>query len=219
MKMAAIAVSMALFVPYVASLDSPVPEQCTYLALQFTHVLEAPEAMVTRICEDRAAIEDAFPKVAGLWVHQKWEVGQIQCRLTETGWAEYLAGGLPALHLLLSQYSCAVRSTYPELRFLKIASARPLHSELLAEIFGELEGVQSSLADYNCCDGSTIDVLDLGDSSRYLYRTAWGDCPSGCINQHFRELEVVDGVPHLLAEWGDGVRTDRVTWSELKGRF
>jgi hypothetical protein len=50
--------------------------------------------------------------------------------------------------------------------------------------------------------GSNISFIG-GNHKIYQYVLRWGDCPSGCIYQHYWKIKVTDQKITLLEEYGD----------------
>jgi hypothetical protein len=56
-------------------------------------------------------------------------------------------------------------------------------------------------------------VIGDGDSIQakppeYTIKMDWGDCPSGCIYEHFWEFKITDGTVKLLSEYGSPLPDD-----------
>lgn len=54
-----------------------------------------------------------------------------------------------------------------------------------AAAYEAVEGVEYAEPNAHLGDGSDIDVLESGGRWYVVARRAWGDCPSGCINEEF----------------------------------
>jgi hypothetical protein len=50
-------------------------------------------------------------------------------------------------------------------------------------------------------------------------RVAWGDCPAGCIYEHFWVFRVEGASVELLEDYGDQVAVRETSWGEIKARF
>lgn len=207
------------FVAAIAAADfTPTWDDSTYLALRYQGELEVPQSTVDLIISPRALIESAFPVVANFSVYREWQIGSVRCSLSEDAWDEFQAGGLQELRDVAAANLCVIWTDYISLKMIEFQSILPLHSERLAELFSVVDGVLSCEAFLFCCDGSTIEVLDLGPTSRYLNRLAWGDCPMGCIYEHCWEFLVSGTDVTMLDEWGV-VENETQTWGSVKAMY
>lgn len=89
--------------------------------------------------------------------------------------------------------------------------AATLHSEYaingyaVGRLFKQLEDI-SSAGPPVVTDGSNIEVLLFEDHLRYTLEYRYGDCPSGCINQHEWTFKVfVDGNVEFVSESGNSL--------------
>ncbi len=199
----------------------PVWDDATYLALKYSNTLEANESVVSQISQDLALIESSFPEfyIEYMDPFLEWEPGQIKCTLTDEGWLEYKAGGLADFRAAKGQFLLITFEEDPTNQTLFMASPSPYHSALLAQEFQSLAGVAACWALGNGGDGNTIEVLELGSESRYLYRWAWGDCYCGCEHKHFREFTISGETVSMTAEWGDLVPNETTSWGKIKAIF
>ena len=207
-----------LFIPLIYSMSPAWPDwdDSVYLALVYADSLQAPEEYAPMIAEHRDLIESTYSEVDGFWIFREWEPGYVYCKLSEAGWVDYLGGGYQELRDLIAAHPCFVSHADHFTRTLTILGFVPLHSPRLAAGFAPLDEVMYCYLESWCCDGPTIEVLELGPTSRYIYRQAWGDCLMGCIYAYYREFEVTDGVATLIAEWGDEVANEPMSWGAVK---
>jgi len=215
-------ISIFIFVLFASSVFAQFPlvwDDSTYLALRYEGELQVPQSTIDRIEAERALITNAFPVVSHIWVFREWDPGVAECGLTEEAWADFNAGGLQELRNIAAQHQCFFWNPSSSLNSLEIRSMLPLNSERLAELFAGVEGVRYCYAYKSlCCDGPTIEVLDLGLTSRYLYRYAWGDCLMGCQASHYWQFLVSGGEVSLEAEWGV-VSDETQSWGSVKALF
>ena len=60
------------------------------------------------------------------------------------------------------------------------------------------EGVAYAEPDAQLGDGSDIEAATVEGRWHFVFRKAWGDCPSGCINQELSFFTVADGKAELI---------------------
>jgi hypothetical protein len=192
-------------------------DDATILALIYTGDLLAPESVIAKIEEDLNSIGAAYPDYADFSIFRTWEPGRILCKLKKSAWLEYSSGGFTALRDTLAAYDCFVASV-PHERTLNIVSTLPLNSLVFTSILESIDGIEWGYPYLYCCDGPSIEVVELGATSRYVYRHAWGDCLMGCMYSHYTEFEVSDSEVQLIREWGH-VPIDSFSWGAIKSLY
>lgn len=120
---------------------------------------------------------------------QAWKNGQ---RLT----------GNPDIDNLLETYNLTLSSSY--YNFVLLTSDKSYNLFALGNKFKNVEGVFWSEPDGLVGDGNNVFAKTLNDGSLYfIYRAAWGDCPSGCISSHYWDVLVSnDGKVKFIKEYG-----------------
>lgn len=84
----------------------------------------------------------------------------------------------------------------------KLRSDRPINGYAVGRLFESLEYVKRAGPE-QVTDGSDISVLFFDNYLRYAFVYRWGDCPSGCINQHAWHFKVYeDGRVAFIKEEG-----------------
>jgi hypothetical protein len=74
--------------------------------------------------------------------------------------------------------------------------------ERLSLEYGELPGVISAEPDAVVGDGPTIDLTIDGDSYRYVFDDAGGDCPAGCTEHRYVCFTTTSSAPpEFCGEW------------------
>ena len=69
-----------------------------------------------------------------------------------------------------------------------------LNIPVAIEAYSTVSGIQYVEPDVFLSDGSDIETLKVNENWFFVFRNAWGDCPSGCIHQEFYFFVVMDGV-------------------------
>jgi hypothetical protein len=99
------------------------------------------------------------------------------------------------------------------------------HPDRLAEIYAGAPGVVLTEKAYGDVGATDIRIeppgILHGEPVEYVFRYGWGDCPAGCIYNHFWRFSISpDDEVSLLGEWGDDlVPMQPVTWGRLKSRY
>jgi hypothetical protein len=81
-----------------------------------------------------------------------------------------------------------------------------LHPYRLGGVYRGLPGVTYTEPNGLIGDSPNIYLRQTGRAITYLFRDAWGDCPSGCIDSEYWYFAVEDGQPVFLDHWGSDRR-------------
>jgi hypothetical protein len=187
------------------------------LALEISGELLAPPDLVAAIEQDLAAIYAVNPYLAELRARPAWMPGQIIVKLTDDALLDYQAGeyhdldDLNATHGLISDRIISGS-------WLLLGFAEPLHPVVLGALYAEVESVIQSEANGLVGDGDDIIATEVG---HYTFKHGWGDCPAGCLKEHFWVYTVQDGLVELIDEHGDefSAASESKSWGSLKSRF
>lgn len=108
---------------------------------------------------------------------------------TTVAWTEaWLNGerltGQPDVDALLEDYELSVEhkpnASQP---YVLVRSAAPINTLALSRQFEGIEGVAYAEQNGYAGDGNDIEATVEEDAVVLAFRRAWGDCPSGCINE------------------------------------
>jgi hypothetical protein len=218
MKTTLVFLFAVLFAADTFSQDLYNPEYSVYMALQYTGELRVGQEVVDQITSDRTLIEGSFPVVSQLAQYEEWSPGLVLVRLTDDGWSDFMAGGFQALRDLASETGCFVVDTNYIIKTLEYSSLEPFHSGVMAGLFSGLEGVRYSMPSFLGLGGSRIEVLELGQESRYLYTKAWNCSPMGCASEHHWEV-TVSGAEVLSVVESGAVPTASTFWGSMKALY
>jgi len=194
--------TLVVFLAVTPGLATPPPyEDEDILGLELSGELLAPAALVAQIAQDLTAIRAAFPAVADIHVFPSWVPGAIGVSLSDEAWVDYEAGDFTEFDALNVEYGpvTVIPHSY---YYLELNFEALYHPVVLASIYGQVEGIVSASAGGIGGDGSDIFTQQLG---LYTFKEGWGDCPSGCMFNHFWEFSVNGGVVVLIDEYGDFV--------------
>ena len=179
-------------------------------------VIRADPALVADIEADLASIRTQQPDLADIHVLPTWVPGRIAVKLTPAAYAAVEAGTYTGFDALFALYPPDEMTTWPEAQWVTIGFVEPLHSGNLAGLFAELDDVLIAEADGIGGDG---DDIIRHDASWYTFKHGWGDCPAGCILNHYWDVHLQGDTAVVEDEWGDTVQTTSSTWSRLKASY
>lgn len=88
-------------------------------------------------------------------------------------------------------------------RYVTLRSQYKLNPLRLAGAYSRLPGVRYAEPDRISGDGPGIHVYGYGETLDYIFRDAWGDCPAGCMEEHFWGFRSIAGHVQYLGEWNE----------------
>ena len=204
MRVFIITVVLTVLLAAVSAASPPPYSDADILALEVSGSLLAPEAMISQISQDLVAIRTAFPGwIDGVdYIHAgpDWSPGVILVQLTPQAWADYQAGVLQEFNDLNTQYGPVTISNVALPYGLKLEFTSLYHPVMLTSIYAQVAGISHAEPNLHYGDGDDIISSQVG---MYTFKRGWGDCLSGCLYEHFWELQVIDGDVTLLNEYGD----------------
>lgn len=182
-------------------------EEAELIALCLSGELVAPDSLYDRILNDladiRASFGDTIEAVSQIQFAPRWGAGSLIIGFDTSAVREIRAGEYHAWDDLNQQYQVTSIDTsvmdWIGIVFL-IFDGR-LHPGRLAEIYAVLPGVWAT--DPSCSRGDRPNVYarDTEDGLTYLFRNAWGDCPSGCIYSEYWYFVFEGAEPRLVGYW------------------
>lgn len=190
----------ALLVPLVALSVAMLPaaslaiEDAEIIALELSGELLAPVELTETIATHLAAIRAVRPVLTVVHARfEDWEVGDLAVELTATAMDDFLNGTYTGLDSLHAAYGpVAVKDVFEEFRTVFFDFDVNYNPEVLGPIYEAHGDVVSTHPNGLYGDGPDITSDSLGT---YLFRFAWGTCPTGCTFERFW-LYVID-------VWGD----------------
>ena len=84
--------------------------------------------------------------------------------------------------------------------YLTLNFNAPMDIWTLKDIYSSLPMVERVLLDPSIGDGDEIFFLPRGDSLLFAFKHGWGDCPSGCINNHYYYYTYVKSDHNVIKE-------------------
>jgi hypothetical protein len=196
-------------------------DDATVLALELDGpggIIRVDPDLVAAIDGELALTRGQLPNLAGIHVHPSWMPGEIIVGMTEAAFAAFLDGTFTGFDDLLAAYPLAGFTPFSFIEAVHMVFVEPLHPENLALLFAAIDGVTYAEPNHVGGDGDDITIEALGS---YVFKRGWGDCPSGCIYNHYWRVEIQDGTAVIVEEWGDElpVAVQAASWSALKARM
>lgn len=171
----------------------------TILALEISGAPLAPQELVNQVAQDVMLIRIMYPEVAGITVYPDWNPGEIVVGLTEEAHQAYQAGTFAAFDSLNTLFGGAVIHEFQLISTLFLTLGDCYHPEYLAGEYTRLEGVRYAEPNGPGGDGDDISSTQVG---YYTFKHGFGDCPAGCIYEHFWDFYVSGGSVTLVDEYG-----------------
>ena len=195
-----ISVLITLMTALPATASQPAYGDPEILALEISGQLLAPPSLVSQVALDLAAIQVAFPEVAGIHVFKDWYPGVIVTILSAQAWADYQGGVFHEFNALNALYGPVKIVEHPSYT-LNLEFDNLYHPEVLAQIYGQVQEILVAEPDRIDGDGDDITSQQVGV---YTLKRGWGDCLAGCTYEYFWEFTVSGGVVELVDQYGVG---------------
>jgi len=197
------------------------PDDATVLALEFdgpSGIIRPDPVLVAAIDAELALIRSQHPVLAEIHVFPAWMPGELLVRMTDEALAALEAGTFTGFDALFAEYPVANLHIFSVIPWVHITFVEALHAPNLVPLFLAVDGVTYAEPSFVVGDGSDITLHELGS---YTFKYGWGDCMSGCINNHYWEIRIEDGIAIIVQEWGDDlpVRVEGVSWSQVRDLY
>jgi len=190
-------------------------------ALWLSDSLIAPEYLYNKILYLLAAIREKYgeeiPQVQ-ITFTPPWVTSQLLLVLTEEAIQQIRAGEYHNLDYLNS----ALRLTSMDTTLLRagpivllIFEGR-LHPKRLAELYEPVPSVIYAGPNQRGGDRSNVYPWIIGGGLSYLFREAWGDCPSGCIYSCYWYFEVTSSGIEYVGAWDPALEPEPDWWERAK---
>ncbi|KAJ6640160.1 hypothetical protein Bhyg_12909 [Pseudolycoriella hygida] len=151
-------------------------KEASELALEAYGQLLAPRHLVPRISRDLSAIRDAYPAVKNIIYSPPWVPGTVLAKLR--------TGTLNDIRRKYGNFKTKPLMTdWTILEFSKPYNPEVLAKKLVSKNFAEL-------AEPNRIIGQSSSIKYEIGSGVYTFKSGWGDCQAGCINNHYWVFKV-----------------------------
>ena len=195
-------------------------EEAELAALCLSGELVAPDSLYNQILNDLAAIRATFGESLEVVIRVKfkppWIAGCLIVGFDSITAQQIANGEYHAWDELNQQYQVTKIDTHL-IDFIKVVILHfkgRLHPLRLAEIYRGLPGVMYTEPNGLIGDGPNIHLNQTGNGITYLFRDAWGDCPSGCIYSEYWYFIFEGGQPVFVGHWAPRNDPNKPEWRE-----
>ncbi len=158
--------------------------------------------LVDQVAGDLSDIRQFNLYFEDLHAQAVWDSGSMLVKLTADAYEEYLAGTYTGLDSLNAIYGATDMVPMSLAQWFLIQFPFCYNYFNLGEIYEPHPDLIYADPNYMTGDGNDILSDQVG---LYLFRKGWGDCPAGCISEHFWLFSVENGIVLLLEHYGDSV--------------
>jgi uncharacterized repeat protein (TIGR01451 family) len=185
-----------------SSMDFP-DQDAELLAMEISGALLPPPSLYNQIHDDLTAIRQAYPQMNSIFHRPRWVPGQLLVGLTPEAWEQFQRGDYHAWDDLNDQYGPVDIIPFTWMPAVRLQFAERYNPEYLAPLYGAIDGVRYAEPVFFIGDGPDI----LVSLPVYTFKMGWGDCPAGCIYNHYWDFIVVEGLVTLVREYGDPLQS------------
>lgn len=190
-------------------------EEAEFAALCLSGDMVAPDGLYDQILNDLAVIRttfgDTFEAVVRVKFRPPWIAGCLIIGLDDTTAQQVVGGEYHAWDRFNERYQVTrIRTSLtPAFGAAVLYFQGRLHPYRLGDVYGCLPGVTFTEPNHVIGDSPNIYLNQTGHAITYLFRDAWGDCPSGCIYSEYWYFLVEEGQPTFLDHWGSHRDTEQ----------
>ena len=210
-------VDIADFLLFVADFGKTIQtasEEARLMALSLSGELQPPQALArdieAHLAQIRARYGNIDTAINALSYHPPWVPSRILLRVDAATIQQIKEGtyrAWDALNLKYQHSETKIHSSFVALNFDGI-----LHPRSLANLYADLPGVQYAEPDGYVGDSPNIYPRSTPSGLTYLFREAWGDCPSGCIYSKYWYFAITSTGPQLIGAWNPQDQPAQPTW-------
>lgn len=172
------------------------------LSMEISSALLPPAALRDQIEADLAAIRLAYPAMTSIRHRLEWAPGELIVGLTDAAMQQFSNGQYHGLDALNAQYGPVTAEPFTLIKAIHLKFEQDYNPEYLAALYAVAEGVRYADPNYRIGDGDDIAVTG---PRQYTFKKGWGDCPAGCIYEHFWVFGVDDQGVSLVSESGSSL--------------
>lgn len=161
---------------FVMNGNCEIDTEAPLLALEASGELLPSDDLIQKISNELQAIRKADPAVSSISYSLPWSAGVLMAKLSDS-----------QLEEIRSQYGeVTSRPLFADYKLLTFA--KKYNAEVLAKELTSKKLVESAEPDRIIGGGGGIKYDP--QTSVYTFSKGWGDCPSGCIYNHYWEFSV-----------------------------
>jgi hypothetical protein len=192
------------------------------IALCLSDKLVAPENLYRTVLNHltviRAEYGDSIPQLKEITLRPNWVIGELLIMLTLEAREEVRRGEYHDLdflnaHLKLAQMDTSSLGFVGYVRLIFEARLHPVH---LMDLYNPVASIRYAQPNYWYGDRSNIYTSFSETGITYLFREAWGDCPSGCIYERFWCFEATHSGISYIGSWDPALESEPDWWGKCK---
>lgn len=211
-------VDLADFLIFVAdfgkTIQPPASEEARLMALSLSGEIQPPQTLAREIqahlTQIRAQYGNIDAVINSLSYRPPWVPGRIIIRVDTTTNRMIKEGSYRAWDALNLKYQLLEKKILSS--FVVLSFNGILHSRHLATHYTNLPGVQYAEPDGYAGDSPNIYPRSTPSGLTYLFRYAWGDCPSGCIYNKYWYFIITPTGPKLIGSWDPQGQPSQPSW-------
>ena len=210
-----LAFAMLLWTLGNASPAAELSQESIQLAMEAAGVIAPEKEVIVRVSTDLSTLRLSDPILERIHAKPQWSLNRLIVGFDEEGKELLQNDQYDFWNKLNKQYGVTQKNTrlLPSLGVITLTFSRPLHIPLLASEYSRLPHVRYTEIDSVVGDGSDICLSIQAEVHYYIFDEASGDCPSGCIQHHYRAYRVdQNGRTEALGEWLNSSREPEPQW-------
>lgn len=196
------------------TIQQPASEEARLMALSLSGEIQPPQTLAREIeahlTQIRVQYGNIDTVINSLSYRPPWVPGRIIISVDTTTSRMIKEGNYrawDALNLKYQHSETKILSSFVVLSFNGI-----LHSRHLATLYANLPGVKYAEPDGYAGDSPNIYPRSTPSGLTYLFRYAWGDCPSGCIYNKYWYFIITPTGPQLIGSWDPQDQPSQPSW-------
>ena len=201
------------------TIQPPVSEEAQLIALSISGEIQPPQALShdieAHLTQIRAQYGNIDAVINSLSYRPPWVPGRIIIGVDTTTNRMIKEDSYRAWDALNLKYQIS------EIKTTSFDTPNPwvvlsfdgiLHPRHLATLYADLSGVKYAEPDGYAGDSPNIYPRSTPSGLTYLFRDAWGDCPSGCIYNKYWYFIITPTGPQLIGSWDPQDQPSQPSW-------
>ncbi len=193
-------------------------EEAELITLCLSGNLVAPDDLYNQALEDLVAIRSTFgaefESIKHITFRTPWIVGSLivgfnDATAQKVANGEYYAWDEPNKKYQVTKID---KGLVGSIGSVVLHFKGRLHPRRLAKLYAVLPGVRYAQPNVRIGDSPTIYPRKIESGITYLFRAAWGDCPSGCINSVYWYFVVEGDQPVFIGHWTPNEESQKPDW-------
>ncbi|MGB7062909.1 MAG: hypothetical protein WBF13_11230 [Candidatus Zixiibacteriota bacterium] len=192
-------------------------QEAELIALCLSGELIAPDSLYDDVLDDLTAIRaefgDTIQALNAIEFWPPWRVSYLLMAFDESA-AQLIADGEYHAWEELNEYYHVTEIKIGGSGLVSLVFDGRLNPCCLAEEYEALPGVIYVEPNFGDGDGPNVYAREATDGLTYLFRNAWGDCPSGCTSNEYWYFIFEENEPVLVGYWRQHQGDPQPEWWE-----